>query len=348
MSTLVSILQTMVVPTLVLLGLGTAMGVGLAVAAKFLYVAEDPLVEALADILPGANCGACGYPGCSGYAKELVAGVDVTLCSPGGNATVQDIARILGVEAVDVVEKVALVKCAGGRNVAPDRSLYVGPQTCRTAVLVGAGNKECRWGCIGLGDCADVCEDDAVAFTADGLAYVLADACIACARCVKACPRDLIEMVPKDRKVHVLCSSHDPGKNTKTACQVGCIACKLCARRDAKSFVIENNNASVIYGEGSQDIPVAALVCTPGTIWDADVYDQQRWLTDPGARVHLKEQQAQFKAAERAERAAKKAAAKKAVAAKKTKMPADQKADQKAKMPAEDKAPNKEPEKGAE
>jgi len=340
--------MSLLVPILVLSGLGAAMGVGLAVAAKFLSVAEDPRVEALVDILPGANCGACGYPGCSGYAKGLVAGEDVTLCSPGGNATVKDIAAILGVEAVTVVEKVALVKCAGGRNVAPDRSLYVGPQTCRAAVLVGFGNKECRWGCIGLGDCAEVCEDDAVEFTADGLAYVVADACIACARCVKACPRDLIEMVPKDRKVHVLCSSHDPGKITKNVCQVGCIACKLCSRRDGKSFVIEDNNATVLYGEGSRDVPTAALICTPGAVWDANMYDQVTWLTDPEARVHLKEQQAEFKAAERAERAAKK---KKAAEAKKAKEAAADKAEAEpavGKPEKTEEAPDQEPEKGAE
>lgn len=335
--------MSMIVPILVMSGLGAAMGVGLAVAAKYLSVVEDPRVEALADILPGANCGACGYPGCNGYAKALVGGDDVTLCSPGGNATVGDIAQIMGVAAVAVVEKVALIKCAGGRDVAPDRSLYVGPQNCRTAVLVGSGNKDCRWGCIGLGDCADVCEDDAIAFTADGLAYVMPDPCIACARCVKACPRDLIEMVPKERKVHVLCSSHDPGKNTKTVCQVGCIACKLCARRDAKSFVIEDNNASVIYAEGSQDVPEAALVCTPGTIWDGNVFEQEEWLTDPEARVQHKANQAEFKAKERAERAEKK---KKAAAAKKAKEETEAKTE--AETEKTDKTPDTEPEKGTE
>ncbi len=318
--------MSMLVPILVLSGLGATLGVGLAVAAKYLAVTEDPRVEALVDILPGANCGACGYPGCSGYAKGLVEGVDVTLCAPGGNDTVKAIADILGVAAVEMVPKTALIKCAGGRNVAPDRSLYVGPQTCRSAVLVGGGNKDCRWGCIGLGDCAEVCEDDAIAFTDDGLAYVLADVCIACSRCVKACPRDLIEMVPKDRKVHVLCSSHDPGKNTKTVCQVGCIACKLCARRDKATFIIEDFNASVKYGEGSQDAPVAALVCTPGAVWDANEYTQLEWLTDPSKREHLKERQAAFKAKEREERAAKKKAA---AAAKKAKAEAEAKPDTK-------------------
>ncbi len=308
--------MSLILPILVLSGIGAVMGAGLAVAAKFLSVEEDPRVEALMEILPSANCGACGYPGCSGYAKELVAGVDIGLCSPGGSDTVAKIADILGVEAVALVPKVALVRCAGGRNLAPDRSIYVGPSSCKAAVLVGAGPKECRWGCVGLGDCAEVCEDDAVDFTEDGLAFVRADLCIACARCVKACPRDLIQMVPADRKVHVLCSSQDPGKNTKAVCQVGCIACKLCARRDKASFVVENNSASVLYEEGSKDTPVAALVCTPGAIWDANEDDLVSWLTDPARREALKERQAELKARERAERAAKKKAA---AAAKKAK-----------------------------
>jgi electron transport complex protein RnfB len=324
--------MSMLLPILVLGGLGAVMGVGLAVAARVFAVQVDPRVEALADILPGANCGACGYPGCSGYAKGLVAGVDVTLCSPGGNATVKDIASILGVEAVAVVEKVALVKCAGGRDVAPDRSEYMGPQDCRTAVLVSAGNKDCRWGCIGLGSCADVCDDDAVAFTADGLAYITPELCIACSRCVKACPRDLIEMVPKDRKVHILCSSQDPGKNTKAVCSVGCIACKLCTKRDTSSIEMATGHAKVLYGEGSQDVPVAALVCSPGSVWDMDVYERQAWLTDPEARVQLKAQQTEFKAAERAAKQAakKKAAEAKAAAAKADEAKADEaKADEK-------------------
>ena len=310
--------MSVLVPILVLGGIGAVLGVGLAWASRVFAVLEDPRVEALGDILPGANCGACGYPGCSGYAKALADGAEVTLCSPGGNATVKDIAQILGVEAVAVVEKVALIKCAGGRTVAPDRSVYIGLRDCKSAVLVSAGNKECRWGCVGFGSCADVCNDNAIGFTDDGLAYVIAENCIACKNCVKACPRDLIEMVPKDRKVHVLCSSQDPGKNTKASCQVGCIACKLCERRDKASFSIVNNNAVVNYAQDGKDVPAAALVCTPGAIWDMDFCDQLPWLTDPAARERHKQAQADFKAAERAERdaAKKKAAAAKAKAAK--------------------------------
>jgi len=299
--------MSMLVPILVLSGIGAVMGVGLAVASRVFAVEEDPRVEQIVDVLPGANCGACGYPGCSGFAKALAQKEgDITACAPGGNATVKLVAGILGVEAQEVVEKVALVKCAGTERVAPDRSRYVGPMDCKTAVMVTGGPKECRWGCIGLGSCAAVCQDDAIDFV-NGIAYVIRDSCIACNRCVSECPRDLIEMVPKDRRVHVLCSSKDPGKVTKSVCKVGCIACKLCNRKDKTTFEMDGDLARVNYAEG-KDVPAAALVCTPGTIWDMDAYELIPWLTDPEAREHLKKEQKAYKEAEKAKKKAEKEA----------------------------------------
>lgn len=345
--------MNIVVPIIVLSGIGAVMGIGLAIASRVFAVDVDPRVEELMDNLPGANCGACGYPGCSGYAKALVNGDDITLCTPGGNSTIESIAAILGVDAVAVAPQTALVNCAGGRRVAPDRSHYMGPMDCRTAVLVASGTKGCRWGCVGLGTCAEACDDNAIAFTDDGLAYVLPDSCIACKKCLRVCPRGIIAMVPKERKVHVLCSSQDPGKNTKSVCQVGCIACKQCARKDAKSFTIENNCAYVNYADGV-DVPVSELVCTPGAIWNMDNYNLLDWLTDPTKREDLKERQAAHKAEERAKRAAakKKAAAAKAAREKKAaeKEAADDKPDDEKKAaakpadkPAEKPAPDAEP-----
>lgn len=315
--------MSIVIPILVLGGIGAFLGVGLAVASRVFAVQEDPRVEQLVDALPGANCGACGQPGCSGYAKALASGqVEITLCSPGGNATVGAIARILGVEAVSVVETVALVKCAGGRRVAPARSEYYGPMDCRTAVLVSGGNKACRWGCVGFKSCAAACKDDAIGFTEDGLAYVIRSRCIACKACVKACPRDLIEMVPKDRTVHILCSSKDSGKITKAACSVGCIACKLCVRQDKDSFVMDGELARVDYAKG-KDVPEAAMQCTPGAIWDAARYpDQIAFLSKESARELLKSDQKAFKEAEKAKKAAAKANADKPEKAEKAEKPA--------------------------
>ena len=320
--------MSMLVPILVLGGIGAVLGIGLAVASRVFAVEEDPRVEQLLEVLPGANCGACGYPGCSGYAKGLSAGqADLTLCAPGGNATVKLVANILGVEAVAMVEKVALVRCAGTTAMAPDRSTYVGPMDCRTAALVAAGNKECRWGCLGLGSCATVCEDDAIDFV-DGIAFVHPDRCIGCKRCLKECPRDLIEMVPKDRKVHVLCSSKDPGKVTKSACKVGCIACKLCTKRDKVTFQMDGDVARIDYDNG-KDVPEAAMVCTPGSIWNQDSCDLVTWLTDPEARTSFKKEQKAFKEAEKAaKKAAKEATAKKTADKETSEKKAEKKADE--------------------
>ena len=304
--------MSILVPILVLGGIGAVLGVGLAVASRVFAVQEDPRVGLLLDALPGANCGGCGYPGCSGFAKALAGGqADITACSPGGNATVKLIANILGVEAVSVVETVALIKCAGGRGVAPTRSEYHGPLDCRTAALVAGGNKACRWGCLGFGSCAEACKDDAIAYTDDGLYYVIRDRCIACKACVKACPRGLIEMVPKDRTVHILCSSKDSGKVTKAACEVGCIACKLCVRQDKEVFQMNGDLATIDYSRG-KDVPDAAMVCTPGAIWDRSRYpDQLAWFTSPEARELLKKDQKAFKEAEKAKKAAAKEKAEK-------------------------------------
>lgn len=318
--------MSMLVPIVVLGGLGAALGIGLAVAARVFAVEEDPRVDLLVDALPGANCGACGYPGCSGYAKALAAGeAETNLCSPGGNDTVAKVAEILGVEATVMVEKVALVHCAGTRTLAPERSTYLGPQDCRTAALVTGGSKACAWGCLGFGSCVDVCPEHAIEMV-DGLAHVRQERCTGCGLCVKACPRDIIELVPKDRSVHVLCSSKDPGKMVKGVCKVGCIACKLCTRQDKQTFQMAGDLARVDY-ENGKDVPTAAMVCTPGAIWNRDEYDLVAFLTDPTTRSDLKSAQKAYKEAERAK---KKAAKEKKAAAEKAKKEADDaKADEK-------------------
>jgi Na+-translocating ferredoxin:NAD+ oxidoreductase RNF subunit RnfB len=301
--------MSIVLPIIILSGLGVFIGVGLGFAGRFFAVAEDPRVEALTAALPGANCGGCGQAGCSAYARFVALGGDMTLCAPGGNACVAAMARVMGVEAQSMVEVVALVKCAGGRRVARDRAEYQGPRDCRTAVLVSGGPKACRWGCVGLGSCADACKYDAIQITDDGLAYVVPSRCTACKACVKACPRGLIEMVPKARQVHVLCSSKDPAKLTRAVCEVGCIACKLCARKDGKTFSVVDNVARVNYQDGV-DVPEAAMLCTPGTIYDANLWAVATFLSDPAARVDLEAKQKAFKEAERAARAAAKPALK--------------------------------------
>lgn len=217
--------------TLTIGGIGLICGIALAVAARFLAVWEDPRIEQATAILPGANCGGCGYAGCADYAKALVLdGATINLCAPGAAAVVEKIAAFVGVEARPVERRVAIVLCGGDSENAPRRFLYNGVADCRAAHAVGGGDKGCRFGCLGYGSCARVCPVGAIEITGKDLAVVHPELCISCGACVKACPRRLIKLVPETRNIHVLCSSTDKGPAVKKVCKVGCVACALCAK----------------------------------------------------------------------------------------------------------------------
>jgi len=265
-------------------------------------------LDAIADALPNANCGVCGYPGCRAYAQALLAGEDITLCVPGGNASVQRIAEILGTEAVAVVERVAVVKCAGTAAATGNRAKYLGITDCAAAHLVAGGPSDCPDGCLGLGSCVAACEYDAIEIR-DGVAVILPERCIGDGLCVKACPRNLIELVPKDRTVHVLCSNHQPGKEVRKICSVGCTGCKLCTKMSS-SFTMDGDLA--ILGDEMDDRAAeAALVCPTGTILDQTMFSARELVFDTEARRQLKERQAEYKKQQR-EAKKKAAAAKKA------------------------------------
>ncbi|MCD6498858.1 MAG: RnfABCDGE type electron transport complex subunit B [Deltaproteobacteria bacterium] len=307
---------------LILVGLGASAAAGLALADRYFGVEEDPRLDALSDALPNANCGGCGYPGCRAYAQALLAGEDITLCAPGGNASVQRIAEILGTEAVAVVERVAIVKCAGTAAVTSNRAKYLGITDCAAANLVAGGPAECPDGCLGLGSCIAACEYDAIEIR-NGVAVILPERCIGDGLCVKACPRHLIELVPKDRKVHVLCSNHQPGKEVRKICSVGCTGCKLCTKTSS-SFTMDGDLA-ILGDEVDERAAEAALVCPTGTILDQNMFSARELVFDPEARRRLKERQAEYKKQQR-EAKKKAAAAKKAAEAKKaveTNEPAD-------------------------
>jgi electron transport complex protein RnfB len=210
---------------------GLLCGVILTLAARFFAVHEDPKVEMVTGMLPGVNCGACGFAGCSEYAKIIVQeGASVSLCNPGGHDVAKKIADFMGVEAVVAARRVAVVLCQGGDDVAARHSHYNGIADCGGAELAGGGDKACRFGCHGLGSCARVCPVHAIELTGNRLAIVHPELCIACGKCVGACPRKLIKLVPETCSIHVLCSSKDKGPVVKKICSVGCIGCTLCAK----------------------------------------------------------------------------------------------------------------------
>jgi electron transport complex protein RnfB len=245
--------------TLAIGGIGLICGSALALAARFLAVHEDPRVEELTEILPGVNCGGCGYAGCGDYAKAVVLdGVEITLCAPGGADTLTNMAAFMGVEAESGEKQVAIVLCGGDSDQAPRQFLYNGVADCTAAHAVGGGDKKCRYGCLGYGSCARACPVGAIEITDKNLAVVHPDLCISCSKCVRTCPRQLIKMVPESRHAHVMCSSKDKGPIVKKACKVGCIGCRICTKQvEDEAITMDGFLAIVNYDKPIESATVA-------------------------------------------------------------------------------------------
>jgi len=297
----------MLTPLLILSGVGLVMAGLLAVGRKAFAVDVDERQEKIAEILPGANCGGCGFPGCSGFAAALVEGkADPASCPPGGPELAVEIGAILGVEVEAKEPMVALVACAGGDGESPSRAGYLGVSDCAAAHAVAGGPKSCPYGCLGLGSCIEACAFDAIVPTSNGLVMVDPEACTGCGKCVEACPRGIIRMVPKKRKVHVLCVNPDKAKAVKAACSVGCTGCKLCAKQTG-AIAVDGALASVV--SDSEEIPgSAALACPQGSIFDGGVYSLPDWLSGSEARADFSRRSAEWKKAEKERKAAEKKA----------------------------------------
>ena len=211
--------------------LGALLALVLAYASKRFEVKTDPRVEEAIAALPGINCGGCGYPGCSGYAEAVVLNnVDPTLCAPGGIKTGMRLAEIVGVVAGQMVRQVSLCHCqkTNVKKIAD----YTGIQTCRGASLFGLGGGwlDCRYGCMGYGDCEKVCPFGAISMGADERPVVNEDLCTGCKKCVVACPRNLMTVSPINKFIHVRCHNRDKGPMANKICTRACIACKKCEK----------------------------------------------------------------------------------------------------------------------
>ncbi len=249
---------------------GVVCGTALAVAARFFAVHEDPRIEKVAEILPGANCGGCGLAGCTEYARAIVVdGAAINLCAPGGNEVIEQIAAFLGREATAAKKMVALVLCGGNDTQAQKRHAYNGVADCTAAQAVNGGDKACTYGCLGYGSCSRICPVAAIEIC-DGLAKVHPELCISCGACVKVCPRNIIKMVPADAPVHVLCSSHDKGPVVKKMCKVGCIGCTLCTKQVENQAITMDRFLAVV--DYSKETPgkAAAEKCPVNCIIAAD------------------------------------------------------------------------------
>jgi len=267
-----------------MIGLGGALSAILAVANKKLYVYEDPRIDAVEDMLPKANCGACGTPGCRAFAEMTVKGeISPGKCTVNSAEMTQQIAGFLGVSAGREEKRVARLACAGGNHVARIRARYEGIPTCRAAALVAGGGKGCAWGCLGLGDCGDVCSFGAITMDEHGLPVVDTEKCTACGDCVAICPRALFSIQPVSHRLWVACKSLAKGEEAELECKVACTGCGLCAADAAPGAIeIKNNLAVIDYsrnGSASQD---AIQRCPTGAIvW---LEDNERIVKGVAAR----------------------------------------------------------------
>lgn len=243
---------TILIPAIAIGSLGLLFGLVLAFASKVFHVDIDPKIEKILEALPGANCGACGLPGCSGYAEAIVTqGMDFTLCAPGGGDSIKKIAEILGKTASDKERKVAVIHCkSGGYKNTNLRFEYKGISTCKAAVLLSNGPNLCNFGCVFQNDCIEACKFDAIHINDEGMRIVDQDKCTGCAACAKVCPRSLIEIVPVSKKVHIMCTSMDKGPLAKKNCgnNTACIGCGLCLKScPVNAIKIENYLAKIDY-----------------------------------------------------------------------------------------------------
>lgn len=258
---------------LIIAVLGLLLGFGLAVAAKKFAVEKNEKAELILEILPGANCGACGYPGCSGYALALSTGeAENGLCSPGGPETSAKVASILGVEDTTGVGErmVAFVHCRGNNELTKRDFAYEGVEECSGAYMLLEGDSSCKYGCLHLGSCMQVCPTDAIYRDEKGNVTVNPDECIGCLKCTLVCPTHVIKMIPASGSHAIACNSHDRGPVVRKICTVGCIACNICERKFPESGCTVTNFLSEIdYDKPMTQIGEAAEACPTKCIVEA-------------------------------------------------------------------------------
>lgn len=253
-------------PALALAATGAGLGLVLAIVAKIMHVNVDELTEKIREVLPGVNCGACGYAGCDVYAEKLSSKQEknTSLCTPGGPSVAAELSSMLGGSG-KFVAKSAFVKCSGSKDKTADRYKYEGFETCADCVTFYNGDGECYYSCMGFGDCVKVCKYNAI-YVDNGIAVVDKFMCTGCGMCAKACPKQLIAINPTDASVNVACSSHDKGGVVKKICQAGCIGCGLCVKQCEYDAIKVDNYLAAIDPEKCTNCLKCVAVCPVNVI----------------------------------------------------------------------------------
>ncbi|MCL2211677.1 MAG: RnfABCDGE type electron transport complex subunit B [Treponema sp.] len=242
-------LQSVLIPIASVGGLALIFGIILGLSAKKFAVESNPKVDRIINVLPGANCGGCGFPGCSVFAERVANGqASVRGCPPGGPSAAAAIAEQLGADSVPELRKVAFIKCNGSNDNIKRNYIYDGPKSCVSASqLATGGNKTCTYSCIGLASCKNACPFGAIKMI-DSIAVVIEEKCSACGKCVKVCPKKLIEIIPINSSVRVLCNSREKAKAVRESCRAGCFGCSLCQKVCKEGAItVEDNIAHINY-----------------------------------------------------------------------------------------------------
>lgn len=251
-----------IMPVAALGGLGLLLGLGLAIASKLLAVKVDPNIEKVRELLPGANCGGCGYPGCDGFAKALAEGAaEVGRCTVLSSENLTAIGELLGVDATPGKRMVARVLCRGDEENCSTKYEYYGLSDCRAAAMLAGGPSSCRFSCVGLLTCAKACPFGAISLDDRGIATVDEDKCTGCGRCAEACPKDAIVVMPQENRVYINCRNTDKGKAVMSICKAGCIGCSMCAKKCPHGAITMKDNLPVFDYDKCTGCGVCAVVC---------------------------------------------------------------------------------------
>lgn len=261
--------------------LGAIFGLVLAIASKVFHVKKNPLLEPVIELLPGANCGGCGYAGCAAFAQAVIDGkVSPSACVAGGETVNQTISSLLGIEAKKNTRLAAFVNCSGGDH-ARKKFKYIGIPDCHAAMRISGGPTECAYGCIGLGSCVKACPFGAISVV-NGVAIVNHEKCTGCLKCVDTCPKKIIHPVPYYADVNVACSSHEKGAVLRKVCNIGCIGCKICEKTCQYDAIHVNDNLAEIDYAKCTGCGECALKCPRHLISDSKL-DRTPEETAPAA-----------------------------------------------------------------
>ena len=259
-------MEEILMPVIVISAVGIIAGLMLTVASKYMAVAVDERVSHVRDVLPGSNCGGCGFAGCDVYAEKVVSGeAKPNLCLPGGHTAVLAIAGALGIDAEAVTPSVAIVKCSGTCHKTDYAIDYQGPPTCVSCNFLYKGRGQCSYSCLGFGDCVNVCTFSAI-YMVNGVPVVDKQKCTGCGMCARACPKALIDTIPADKYFYVGCSSKDKGGVVRKLCSAGCIGCMKCVKACEQGAITTENYLAHIdpkkcinCGNCAEECPVSVI-----------------------------------------------------------------------------------------